>query len=132
MTPANARSRRRLCALPALVVLVALSACAQAGASGASPAAHASANCVPPHYPGVGYFTSLSVTHTTCATGRKVALAYYHCRLAHGGVKGRCPGGVLDFKCSEVRDSIPTEIDARVTCVKGREKVVHYYQQDIS
>ena len=86
-------------------------------------------NCTPPHYPGVGYFTSLTVTSTTCATGNKVAIAYYHCRLRKG-VKGRCEGGVLGFRCTEKRVSIPTEIDARVTCVKGSEKVVHTYQQD--
>ena len=122
--------RRRLCAGLALGTLAGAFAASGAGAAG--PLARAAANCTLPHYPGVGYFTSLTVSDTSCATGKKVALAYYHCRLAHGGAKGRCPGGVLGFACSEHRVSIPTEIDARVTCVKGREKVVHTYQQDVS
>jgi hypothetical protein len=46
------------------------------------------------------------------------------------GLAGRCVGGVLGFRCTEKRVSIPTEIDARVTCVKGNEKVIHTYQQD--
>jgi hypothetical protein len=97
----------------------------------AAPRADATlVNCQPPRYPGLGYFTSLAVSGTTCATGKQVAIAYYHCRL-RDGVKGRCEGGVLGFRCTEKRVSIPTEIDARVTCVKGSEKVVHTYQQDV-
>jgi hypothetical protein len=106
-----------------LAGLLAAAACAL------PPAAHA-ATCHKPKYPGLGYFTSLSVKHTSCATGRKVALAYYHCRLRHGGIKGRCPGGVLGYSCKERRRSIPTEIDARVTCTRGSRKVVHTYQQN--
>ena len=98
-------------------------------ARAAPPADATLVNCPPPHYPGLGYFTSLTVSRTTCATGNKVAIAYYHCRLRNG-VKGRCEGGVLGFRCTEKRVSIPTETDARVTCVKGSEKVVHTYQQD--
>jgi hypothetical protein len=98
--------------------------------AGAAPSASARlVNCAPPHYPGIGYFTSLTVTGTTCATGKKLAVAYYNCRLKHG-VKGRCAGGVLGFRCTETRVSIPTEIDARVTCIKRDETVVHTYQQD--
>ena len=67
---------------------------------------------------------------TSCSTGAKVAIAFYHCRLKHGKA-GRCSGGVLGFTCSEQRNSIPTEIDARVTCKHSSEKVVHTYQQDI-
>ena len=98
-------------------------------ARAALPADATLVNCPPPHYPGVGYFTSLTVSSTTCATGNKVAIAYYRCRL-RTGVKGRCEGGVLGFRCTEKRVSIPTEIDARVTCVKGSERVIHTYQQD--
>jgi hypothetical protein len=92
------------------------------------PAAHA-ATCHVPKYPGSGYFTSLSVKHTSCSTGRKLALAYYHCRLRHG-VKGRCTRRVLHYSCKEKRQSIPTEIDARVTCTRGSRRVVHTYQQN--
>jgi hypothetical protein len=95
----------------------------------ARPVARAASACKAPKYPGVGYFTSLSVTHTSCATGSKVAIAYYHCRVKHG-LSGRCVGGVLGFRCSEKRVSIPTEIDARVTCRRHDETVVHTFQQD--
>ena len=91
--------------------------------------AHAATTCKTGKYPGSGYFTSLKVTHTSCTTGRKLELAYYHCRLHHG-VKGRCTSRVMGYKCKEVRNSIPTEIDARVTCTNGSRKIVHTYQQN--
>lgn len=110
-----------------LAVLTALAAATSARAASPSPGAR---SCPLPRYPGVGYFTSLSVSGTTCATGKRVAVAYYHCRTKHGAA-GRCPIGVLGFRCSEHRVSIPTEIDARVTCVMGHERVIHTYQQDV-
>lgn len=120
------RTRTASClAFAALVIALTASTPALA----APPADATLVNCPPPHYPGLGYFTSLTVSSTTCATGNKVAIAYYHCRLRNG-VKGRCERGVLGFRCTEKRVSIPTEIDARVTCVKGSERVVHTYQQD--
>lgn len=85
--------------------------------------------CSVPKYPGLGYFTTLSVSGTSCSTGDKVAFAYYRCRLQHGKA-GTCHGGVLGFSCREQRNSIPTEIEARVTCRKGSATVVHTYQQD--
>src|SRR3954452_16743623 len=93
-----------------------------------APSAFAARTCHPPKYPGNGYFTSLGVTHTDCATGKKVALAYYRCRTRHG-IRGRC-AGVLGYTCKETRQSIPTEFDARVTCKHGRVVVVHTYQQN--
>jgi hypothetical protein len=111
----------RLSSLLLVVVAVALLTSASSNA----------ASCSAPKYPGLGYFTSLTVTHTSCATGKKVTLAYYKCRVKHGGKKGHCPGGVLSFKCKEgSRHAIPTEYNARVTCTKGKQKVVHTYQQD--
>ena|ERR1700754_360533 len=91
-------------------------------------AAHA-ATCPNPKYPGSGYFTSLQVTKVSCATGKKLALAYYKCRLKHG-VSGRCTSKVMGYSCTEKRVSIDTEIDARVTCKDGSKKVVHAYQQN--
>jgi hypothetical protein len=85
--------------------------------------------CPPPHYPGVGYFTELSVTDTTCKTGSKLVLAYYKCRTKSGPA-GRCRGTVLGFRCTEQRNSIPTEIDALDTCRHGHEKVASAWQQD--
>lgn len=100
------------------------------GASAARPVARAATNCSPPKYPGTGYFSSLSVSGTSCSTGRKLVLSYYHCRLKHGAA-GKCTSSVEGFSCSEKRQSIPTEIDARVTCYRHKEKVVHTYQQDL-
>jgi hypothetical protein len=91
--------------------------------------AHASTPCTPPKYPGNGYFTSLEVKNTSCATGKKVAFAWYHCRTKHGAA-GKCNSRVLGFSCTEHRVTIPTEFDARVTCHKGSEEVVHTYQQN--
>jgi hypothetical protein len=87
------------------------------------------ASCSIPKYPGQGYFTSLSVTGTGCATGRKVALSYYKCRIKKGK-KGTCKSKVLGYRCSEKRSTIPTEINARVTCKRGKATVVHTYQQN--
>lgn len=112
-----------------IATAVALAAFTASGTAGASPDAHAAKACNPPKYPGNGYFTSLNVKHTTCRTGRRVALAYYHCRRRNG-VSGRCHHKVLHYRCSEHRTSIPTEIDARVTCHRGTRTVVHTYQQN--
>jgi hypothetical protein len=124
----SARYLRR--ALGACVVAASLSSLAVAPAGGASSAA-AARTCRPPDYPGSGYFTSLSVSHTTCRTGRRLALAYYHCRIENGGKDGRCDRRVMRFRCSEVRNRIATEIDARVRCRRGERRVTHTYQQNL-
>jgi len=98
-------------------------------ANAAGPSATTARTCSVPKYPGLGYFTSLSVSGTNCSTGDKVAFAYYHCRLQHGKA-GTCHSTVLGFGCREQRNSIPTEIEARVICRKGGATVVHTYQQD--
>jgi hypothetical protein len=38
---------------------------------------------------------------------------------------------VLRYRCTEHRNSIPTEIDARVTCKRGHRVVIHTYQQNL-
>ena len=93
--------------------LTAALAAAMLLASGAqaSPVASAAKACSVPKYPSSGYFTSLNVKHVSCATGRKLALAYY--------------------RCKEKRNSIATEIDARVTCRRGSRTITHTYQQNI-
>jgi hypothetical protein len=102
-----------------------------AGTAMARPSvdAQSSRTCSEPRYPGSGYFTSLNVRHVSCRTGRRVALAYYRCRTRNGRA-GRCHRRVLHYRCREHRVSIPTEIDARVTCRRGARTVVHTYQQD--
>jgi hypothetical protein len=103
-------------------------------ASAAGPraaAATAARTCKPPRYPSVGYFDSVTATGTTCATADKLVLAFFKCRTK-AGLAGRCHVAVLGFKCTETRNSIPTEIDASDTCRHGRAKVVSAWQQDIS
>jgi hypothetical protein len=115
----------RTLALLALLALTALIA-VQAPAGAASP----TRICDEPKYPGEGYFTSLTVKGVRCATGSKLALAYYRCRIRAGGRQGRCTRTVLGYRCTEKRNAIPTEINARVTCKRRGQTVVHTYQQN--
>jgi hypothetical protein len=101
--------------------------CAVVAAS--APAAARAATCTPPKYPGSGYFTSLKVSHVSCSTGKSVALAFHKCRVKKG-VKGRCTSRVKGYSCHETRESIPSEIDGRVTCKRGSRKVSLTYQQN--
>src|SRR4051794_28709934 len=94
-----------LVALVAMGLLVGGTPVAAAGAD-----AHAARTCSPPRYPGSGYFTSLTVRHVGCATGRRLALAYYRCRTSSGRA-GRCHKRVLGYRCSERRNAIATELD---------------------
>ena len=103
-------------------------ACLAATGAGANGAA-AARSCAPPDYPGAGYFTSLNVRAVSCRKGRKVTLAHYNCRTENGRA-GRCRRRVLGYRCTEERNSIPTEINARVTCRDGSAKVVYTYQQN--
>ena len=96
-------------------------------AAGARPAAHAARSCSAPKYPGQGYFTSLQVSRVSCATGKRVTLAHYRCRIKHGR-KGRC-SSVSGYRCSESRRSIATEYTSRVTCKSGTRKVIYTYEQ---
>jgi hypothetical protein len=101
-------------------------------AAGPAPAAAVTRSCPAPAYPSVGYFDRVTVTGASCPTGSRVALAYYRCRTRAGDPAGRCPGGVLGFRCREVRHASATEILARVTCRRGRATVVHVYTQDLA
>jgi hypothetical protein len=114
----------------AALVLALTGACLTGAAS--AETTHAARACSAPKYPGNGYFASLHVTHTTCGTGRKVALAHYRCRRKHG-VRGHCHHAVLHFHCKEYRPAsarIPTQYNSRVTCKRGSRRVVFVYQQN--
>ena len=106
---------------------IALTALAVTGA----PASAAS--CNPPKYPGSGYFTGkIRVTNISCTYGKSFVVAYYKCRTKNGTrPSGRCTVKVRGFSCTEKRESIATEIDARVTCRRGTQRIVHTYQQNI-
>jgi len=127
-TPSHALARGARYAALALGATLAPAAVPAAGAQPVAVAA--SHHCSVPHYPGSGYFTSLVVSGTSCSTGRTVTLDYYKCRI-HQGAKGTCHSKVIGFTCSEKRVSVPTEIDARVTCRRGSATVVHTYQQNL-
>ncbi|MBA3745922.1 MAG: hypothetical protein H0W96_00255 [Solirubrobacterales bacterium] len=124
----------RLPLLAAALACLALAAVAVAVASSradASLVTRASQTCTPPRYPGAGYFTSkIRVTNIGCAYAKKFVVAHYRCRIRNSGVDGVCRR-VNDFKCTETRNRIPTEIEARVTCNRGTQRIVHTYQQNI-
>jgi hypothetical protein len=117
------RSLALAAALAALLVI------ALGSTAGARPAARSARACALPKYPGLGYFTSLEVTHVSCATGKRVTLAHYRCRTRHGR-KGRC-SSVLGYRCTERRNANSIEYNARVTCKRGSKKVVYTYQQHL-
>jgi hypothetical protein len=125
------RSPRVLSMFAAMVAMLVIGgAAALAGQAHAGPVAHAARNCSAPRYPGNGYFNRLKVYNTTCSTGGKVAIAWYHCRLKHG-VRGYCHSRVLNFTCSESkRVSSSIQFAARVTCHRGRATVTYTYQQN--
>lgn len=108
---------------------IALTALAVTGA----PASAASRTCNPPKYPGAGYFTGkIRATNLSCTYSKKFVVAYYKCRTTNGRrPAGRCTAKVNGFSCTEKRESIATEIDARVTCRRGTQRIVHTYQQNI-
>lgn len=116
---------------PLRLAFVALLAAAAVALLAGPPAARA-ATCADGRLPnGNGYFTSLTVTKVSCKTGRRVALAYYKCRIKKGK-KARCTDKVLGYSCRELkRTQIPTEINARVSCKRGARSVVHTYQQNL-
>jgi hypothetical protein len=124
ITPSAVRCARRAALLAAVA--------ARHGRAGPAHAAAAARACTPPAYPSAGYFDRLTVTGASCPTGSRVALAYYRCRIRAGGLTGRCPGGVLGYRCREVRHTDSTELLARVTCRRGRATIVHVYTQHLA
>lgn len=79
---------------------------------------------------GPTYVTKITVTRTSCTTGKRLVRAYYKCRVANGGKDGRCRKRVRGFRCTERRTNvISTGYDSRVTCRDGSRRVVHDYQQ---
>jgi hypothetical protein len=80
---------------------------------------------------GPTYVTSIKVRHVHCATAKRVVRAFHACRMARGGIKGRCPHStsVLGFHCREHRLAIKTQYSSKVTCARGSRRVVHTYTQ---
>src|SRR3954467_11021901 len=78
---------------------------------------------------GTTYVTKLTATNVTCTKAKSVVKAFHRCRRAHGGVKGRCTSRVQGFRCTETRESIPTQFDARATCRDGSRAIRFSYEQ---
>lgn len=80
-----------------------------------------------------GYITNIRVTGVSCASAKKLAIAYTKCRLKNG-IKGKCKTSKVNgFKCTERRPSSGdngTEFNASVTCKTGAKKVTFAYQQN--
>jgi hypothetical protein len=76
---------------------------------------------------GTTYVLSISVSDTSCRSGRKVIRSFHDCRP---GKSGKCGSRVLGYSCSESRfNKGPTSYDSRVTCGKGGKTVKHTYTQ---
>lgn len=103
------------------------------GMAQAGPVAAASKSCGASSKPralGPTYTTSLSVSRTTCRSGRRLVRAWNSCRVAAGGRDGRCRRRVLGYSCSERRSNvIRTQFDATVSCKKGSRRIRHAYTQ---
>jgi hypothetical protein len=78
---------------------------------------------------GASYVTSVKAKNTSCGKALKVVQAYHKCRKDNGGRDGRC-GGVKGYKCSEKRESAPSQYNAKAKCTKGSKKVVQTYTQN--
>ena len=108
-----------------LGAIAATAACAVAG-SAASPAL--AKTCPRPDYPGQGYFNKVEAFGISCGGAKDVVIGHYKCRTKNG-IKGKCPS-FSGWRCTEKRQAIATEYNAKVTCTKSGRKVVYYYNQD--
>ncbi|MEA2156292.1 MAG: hypothetical protein QOE11_2432 [Solirubrobacteraceae bacterium] len=79
---------------------------------------------------GPTYVTSLKVRNVSCTIGRQIVRDYYRCRVHAGGVSGRCRAQVHHYRCSEHREGIAIQFDAKVVCTRGTRRVTHTYTQD--
>ena len=99
----------------------------------AQPSARAAASCnISGKEESLGptYVTYVGVSGgASCKQAEKLVRAFYHCRVKHGGVTGRC-GGVEGFHCTENRYAkIAVQYDSHVLCTRGRERIRHDYTQ---
>jgi hypothetical protein len=125
---------RRFAMVALSVAVVAGMALPSLGSAAAAPQlAHAAGTCRiagQEQRLGPTYVTYVGVSGgASCSQALRLVKAYYHCRLKHGGVSGRC-SGVEGFRCSETRyASIAVQYDSRVLCTRGSQRVRHNYTQ---
>jgi hypothetical protein len=98
----------------------------------ASPVAHAAATSCnirgKQRSLGTTYVTSVKVSHVSCRSALKFVKAYHKCRHKHGA-GGRC-GRLQGYRCTEKRESIPTQYDSRATCTNGHRRITQTYTQN--
>ena len=118
----------RLIAATLATAAIALVALLASTASAGAPGATASKSCSVGNQRGYGasYVLTISVSHTSCRSGRKVVKAFHACRP---GKTGHCRRRVLGYSCSERRTEGRGEYDSRVTCRNGGKTVKHTYSQ---
>jgi hypothetical protein len=112
----------------ALAVLTATALAPSATAAG--PVATASKTCSvgDTRSYGTTYVTKISVSNTSCRSGKRLIRAFHACRP---GASGKC-GSVKGYSCSEHRyNKSRTSYDSDVTCRKGSRTVKHTYTQFI-
>jgi hypothetical protein len=110
------------------LALLAVAVAALAPGAGARPAAAAAKGCSvgDSRSYGTTYVLKISVSGTSCRSGRKLIRAFHACRP---GDAGKCPS-VKGYSCSEHRfNKVKTSYDSRVTCRKGGKVVKHTYTQ---
>jgi hypothetical protein len=77
---------------------------------------------------GTTYVTSLKATGVSCASAEKFVKSFHKCRHRHGKA-GRC-AHLSGYRCTEQRESIPTQYDSRATCTRGHRRIVQVYTQN--
>lgn len=109
--------------------------------SAASAASCGGVSSLKPGSLGPTYVLKLSVTGTSCASGKKFVKSWFTCRKRAGGLTGRCTKRVSGFTCRETRKNLsyaPGEkhstksllsFDATVTCKSGSKRINHSYSQ---
>jgi hypothetical protein len=115
-----------------VVALCAAMLAAGSATASTGPVAHASAKCNisgKERSLGATYVTSVTATRISCSSALKVVKAFHKCRKANGPA-GRCVKRVSGYACSEKREAIATQFDARATCKKGSRTIVQQYTQN--
>jgi len=125
--------KSRMLGVGALTAVAAALALPMTSPAQPAPVAHAAAKCSVAkdgRKLGATYVTSLSTTRVSCAAAKKVVKAYHACRRAAGGADGVCKKRVKGYRCTERRQAIKTEFDAKATCkAGGSKKIVFAYTQ---
>jgi hypothetical protein len=116
----------RLLSLLALLAACAAALTPTAAASGPDATAAKGCSVGDSRSYGTTYVLKISVSGTSCRSGKSLIRAFHGCRP---GKSGRC-SRVRRYSCSESRfDRISTQYSSRVTCRRGDRVVKHTYQQ---